>query len=58
MIDRLELTGNPVLESTNAVIRNSIIIIDQAQHKLYLPGEYAISGTASALGTNALQIIP
>jgi lipopolysaccharide export system protein LptA len=57
-IDRMELTGNPVLETTNAIVRNAIIIIDQGKQKAFLPGEYAISGTRNLLGTNGLPSIP
>jgi lipopolysaccharide export system protein LptA len=58
IIDRMEMTGHPVLEATNAVVRNSIIILDQARHVWITPGEYAISGKSSVLGTNVLHLMP
>jgi hypothetical protein len=57
IIDRMEMTGHPVLEITNGVVHNSIIIIDQGKY-IITPGEYEISGKASALGTNFLNIMP
>ena len=56
-IDRMEMTGHPVLETTNGVIHNSIIIIDQAKY-IITPGEYEITGKSSALGTNLLNLMP
>jgi lipopolysaccharide export system protein LptA len=53
LVDRMEMTGHPVLETTNAVLTNSIIIFDNTTRKVYLPGEYAMSGTANPFGTNS-----
>lgn len=44
--DIVELTGNPVLETTNGIIHNRIIILDHGRNKLLAPGRYAIHGTA------------
>ena len=57
IIDRMEMTGHPVLETTNGVIHNSIIIIDQARY-IITPGEYEISGKIGALGTNLFNFTP
>ncbi len=51
-IDRIEFTGNPVLETTNVTVHNSIIILDQASKEFSVPGSYVIEGTAPPFGTN------
>jgi lipopolysaccharide export system protein LptA len=56
-IDRIEFTGNPVLETTNVTVRNSIIILDQTSKEFAVPGRYVIEGTASAFGTNTQRSI-
>ena len=56
-IDRIEFTGNPVLETTNVTVHNSIIILDQASRQFAVPGRYVIEGTASAFGTNSQQSV-
>ena len=53
--DLIELTGNPILETTNGTFRNSIIILDRAHNKLLAPGKYQIQGLADASATNMLQ---
>ena len=49
--DILRMTGNPVLETTNAVLTNSVILVDRAHNKLIAPGRYVMRGTVP--GTNA-----
>ena len=49
--DILRMTGNPVLETTNAVLTNSVILVDRAHNKLIAPGRYVMRGTVR--GTNA-----
>jgi len=56
-IDRIEFTGNPVLETTNVTVHNSIIILDQASRQFAVPGRYVIEGTASAFGTNTQRSV-
>lgn len=46
--DTMTLTGNPILETTNGVIKNDILILDCASEKLVAPGPYRIYGTAKA----------
>jgi lipopolysaccharide export system protein LptA len=46
--DTMTLTGNPILETTNGVIKNNILILDCATDKLMAPGPYRIYGTANA----------
>jgi len=55
--DTMTLTGNPILQSTNATITNKIIVIDCANNKLVAPGPYRIYGTnAAVIPTNAFQV--
>jgi lipopolysaccharide export system protein LptA len=35
--DVLELTGNPILETTNGSVQNSMLILDRARNKLLVP---------------------
>jgi hypothetical protein len=58
IIDRMEMTGHPIIETTNAVVRNAVIILDQAQGKVFLPGEYAMSGKGNPFGTNSFRLVP
>jgi len=53
--DTVELTGNPILTTTNGTIENSVIILDRAHNKLITPGQYKIYGLAK-LGTNASHL--
>ena len=47
------LTGEPaVLERTNAVVRNSVIILDRSNNKLVAPGKYEISAWTGSPATN------
>jgi len=43
--DTMTLTGNPILETTNGIIKNKILILDCANNKLMAPGKYKIYGT-------------
>jgi lipopolysaccharide export system protein LptA len=45
--DTMTLTGNPIpiLETTNGVFKNKILILDCANNKLMAPGRYKIYGT-------------
>jgi lipopolysaccharide export system protein LptA len=52
----LELTGNPVLVTTNGTFRNRIIILDRAKNKVFAPGRYALRGSSQALGTNVFRL--
>ena len=55
--DIMELTGNPaMLEATNLVGRNNVIILDLASHKLLAPGKYKLWGTAPAVATTTLRL--
>jgi lipopolysaccharide export system protein LptA len=54
--DTMTLTGNPILETTNGIIKNRILILDCANNKLMAPGPYKIYGTNSTpIPTNAFQ---
>ncbi len=56
--DTMTLTGNPILETTNGVVKNDILILDCANNKLMAPGPYKIYGTATAspIPTNSLRL--
>ena len=44
--DLMELTGQPaVVEATNVIGRNALIMLDLTTHKLTAPGKYNIVGT-------------
>ena len=49
--DVLRMTGDPVLETTNSTLRNSVILLDRVHNKLVAPGRYVMKGTVP--GTNA-----
>jgi len=51
----MHLTGQPVIETTNGVLRNRVITYDLSQNKLFARGRYSIRGTAPALGTNTFR---
>lgn len=56
--DTMTLTGNPILETTNGIIKNKILILDCANDKLMAPGRYKIYGTntlASPIPTNVFK---
>jgi lipopolysaccharide export system protein LptA len=48
--DFMVLTGRPaMLEATNMAVRNNVITLDLASHKLMAPGKYTLRGTAPAV---------
>ena len=56
--DTMTLTENPILETTNAIIKNKVLILDCASGKLLAQGKYKIYGTnanASPIPTNAFH---
>ncbi len=53
--DLIELTGDPILETTNGTFRNSIILLDRAHNKLLALGKYQMQGVADASATNTFQ---
>jgi lipopolysaccharide export system protein LptA len=54
--DTMTLTGNPILETTNGIIKNKVLILDCANNKLMAPGRYKIYGTNStSMPTNAFK---
>jgi lipopolysaccharide export system protein LptA len=55
--DTVELTGSPVLQTTNGTIQNSIIIMDRIQNKLMAPGRYHIKGTLGAATSNHFPVL-
>ncbi len=55
----MTLTGNPILETTNSIFKNKILILDCANNKLMAPGKYKIYGTnatTTAIPTNVFRI--
>jgi lipopolysaccharide export system protein LptA len=58
--DTMTLTGNPaILETTNGVFKNKVLILDCASNKLMASGPYKIYGTnatSSPILTNALHL--
>jgi lipopolysaccharide export system protein LptA len=57
--DTMTLTGNPILETTNGIFKNKILILDCANNKLMAPGPYKIYGTnanATPIPTNMFRI--
>jgi hypothetical protein len=54
--DTMTLTENPILETTNGIITNKILILDCANNKLTAPGKYKIYGTNAAIPTNAFHL--
>lgn len=69
--DSLEMTGNPVLETTNGTVQNSVLVLDRAQNKLIAPSveqarlshpgaeprRYRIKGTLGTASTNRFSFI-
>jgi lipopolysaccharide export system protein LptA len=56
--DTMTLTENPILETTQGIITNKILILDCANSKLMAPGKYKIYGTnatANHIPTNAFH---
>lgn len=54
--DTMTLTGNPILQTTNGVFTNKVIVLDCASSKLMARGPYRIWGTNSAIPTNAFHL--
>ncbi len=52
----LVLTGNPMLETTNGTLRNSVIILDRLNNKLLAPGKYEVLGPADTGVTNLFRL--
>jgi len=69
--DLLELTGNPILETTNGTVRNAVLILDRTQNKLiapsveqarlthpdFEPSRYRIKGMLGASATNRFPLL-
>ena len=69
--DSLEMTGHPVLETTNGTVQNSVLLLDRTQNKLIAPsveqvrlshpgaepGRYRIKGTLPTASTNRFSFI-
>jgi len=43
--DTMTLTGNPILETTNSIFTNKVIILDCANNKVMAPGRFRLYGT-------------
>jgi lipopolysaccharide export system protein LptA len=56
--ETVELTGNPVIETTNATLRNAVIVMDRSNNKIYVPGKYRMYGTVNPTMTNELRLPP
>jgi lipopolysaccharide export system protein LptA len=57
--DTMTLTGNPILETTNSIFTNKVIILDCANNKLMAPGRYKLYGTnatTTPIPTNMFRI--
>jgi lipopolysaccharide export system protein LptA len=52
----MELTGSPVLETTNGVFFSQRIILDLANNRLIAPASYRIRGTVPGGSTNAFKL--
>jgi lipopolysaccharide export system protein LptA len=50
----VELTGDPVLVTTNGIFENPTLIYDRTQNKVTAPGRYRIHGYTQA--TNIVQL--
>jgi lipopolysaccharide transport protein LptA len=50
--DLVELSGDPVLTTTNGTFKNDVIILDRAHNRLLAPGNYKISAPLTPGGTN------
>jgi lipopolysaccharide export system protein LptA len=54
----VELTGNPALETTNGLVRASVMILDLANGKALIPGtgtKYQIHSSVAAIDTNQIR---
>jgi lipopolysaccharide export system protein LptA len=57
--DTMTLTENPILETTNGIFKNKILILDCANYKLMAPGRYKIYGTnatTTPIPTNVFRL--
>lgn len=54
--DTIELTGNPVLVTTNGTLRNSVIVLDRANNKIFVPGKYKMYGVVNSAMTNQFRL--
>jgi lipopolysaccharide export system protein LptA len=54
--DLVELTGDPVLVTTNGIFRSTVIYLDRARNKLLAPGNYSISAPVVPGATNKFVI--
>jgi len=52
----MELTGNPVLETTNGTFYSQVMILDLANNRLIAPARYRIRGTVPGGSTNGFQL--
>ena len=56
--DLVELTGSPMLSTTNgSTFQNSVIILDRANGKIIAPGKYLIRGVQTAGATGAAPLL-
>src|SRR5262249_3924600 len=54
--ETLTLIGDPaMLEKTNGIFENSVIVLDKAKNKLTARGAYVIHGEAGRMGTNSFS---
>jgi hypothetical protein len=53
---QIELTGNPILETTNGVLKNKVIVLDLANRKLIAPGRFNMRGLAGIGTTNTFRL--
>ncbi len=54
--ETLTLIGDPaMLEKTNGIFENSVIVFDRARNKLTARGSYVIHGETGKLGTNSFS---
>jgi lipopolysaccharide export system protein LptA len=44
----LELTGNPVLTTTNGIFQNQVIVMDLTKKRMVAPGRFRIQGNENA----------
>jgi lipopolysaccharide export system protein LptA len=52
----IQLTGQPVLETTNGRIENKVIILDLVSQRLIAPGKFKMRGFADASMTNTFRL--
>jgi lipopolysaccharide export system protein LptA len=54
--DLVELTGDPVLVTTNGIFQNKVIYLDRAHNRLLAPGNYKITAPSTPAGTNLFTL--